>query len=345
MKNKIDLRHALFSKFDGCINFNVKVMIKKNVRVSMGLLAILLIGLSSCSSDDDSGNNDFPLSAVIFNSADGKKVAFQGLTHSADSWLWDFGDGNTSTTQNPVHIYDEGGYYIATLTATDKNGLTETSQVNLALALTPYSLLTGDNTADGYQGKTWKLSGTHSEFDYFANADADLSPVAGTPVPLSAGVFGAGLGMGEVYEDEFTFYFDGSYEHDVKSDGASLGGIVYQLVTTGGAGIVNPSGADFGLCTGIYTPEENATFTYVEEEDFAVSSVYGPGGSLTFNDVSTLDFSGTEFIGFLDFQRKVIIQDITDNSMRLMMFMAAGQDPSIIGINTNVLILTFEVVQ
>ncbi len=320
-------------------------MIKKTGWASIGLWAILLVGVTSCSSDDDSGATDFPLSAVIFQSVDGKKVAFQGLTHSASSWMWDFGDGNTSTVQNPVHVYKEGGYYVATLTATDENGAEITSEVSLALALTPYSLLTGDHTAEGYQGKTWKLSGTHSEFDYFANADAELSPVAGTPVPLSAGIFGAGLGMGEVYEDEFTFYFDGSYQHDVKADGASFGGIVYQFVTTQGAGIVNSSGADFGLCTGLYSPEDNATFTYVENEDFTVSSVYGPGGSLTFNGVSTLDFSGTEFVGFLDFQRKVIIQEITGSSMRLMLFMAAGQDPEIIGINTNVLILTFEVVQ
>jgi len=320
-------------------------MIKKKLWSAIALLSILLIGVTSCSSVNDSGASDFPLSAVIFHSVNGKQVAFQGLTHSAVSWMWDFGDGNTSTTQNPVHGYELGGYYVATLTATDENGATETSQVNLALALTPYSLLTGDNTAEDYQGKTWKLSGSHSEFDYLGNADADLTPVAGTPVPLSAGIFGAGLGMAEVYEDEFTFFFDGSYKHDVKADGASLGGLVYQFVTTGGAGIVNSSGADFGLCTGRYTPEENATFTYVEAEDFTVSSVFGPGGALTFNGVSTLDFSGTEFVGFLDFQRKVIIQDITDNSMRLIMFMAAGQNPAIIGINTNVLILTFEVVR
>ena len=320
-------------------------MDKRNTKILLGITFSLLLAFSSCDSTKDSPQNSFPLSADIFHSVNDKKVAFQGLTHSATSWMWDFGDGTTSTEQNPIHIYDEGGYYIAILTAIDENGTVETSEVNLALALTPYSLLTGDNTAEGYQGKTWKLSGNHSEFDYFANADAELSPVPGTPVPLSAGIFGAGLGMGEVYDDEFTFHFDGSYEHDVKADGASFGGIVYQFVTTGGAGIVNSSGADFGLCTGLYSPEDNATFTYVEKEDFTVSSVYGAGGQLTFNGVATLDFSGTEFVGFLDFQRKIIIQEISDSSMRLIMFMAAGQDPSIIGINTNALVLTFEVVQ
>lgn len=35
------------------------------------------------------------------------------------SWKWNFGDGNTSTSQNPVHIYSTVGTYSVTLTATN----------------------------------------------------------------------------------------------------------------------------------------------------------------------------------------------------------------------------------
>ncbi len=35
------------------------------------------------------------------------------------SWLWDFGDMNTSTEQNPVHTYSAPGVYNVTLTVTD----------------------------------------------------------------------------------------------------------------------------------------------------------------------------------------------------------------------------------
>ena len=31
-------------------------------------------------------------------------------------WLWDFGDGNTSTEQNPIHIYERPGTYTVSLT-------------------------------------------------------------------------------------------------------------------------------------------------------------------------------------------------------------------------------------
>jgi PKD repeat protein len=38
------------------------------------------------------------------------------------SWLWDFGDGNTSTQQNPSHIYAAAGTYTACLIATNACG-------------------------------------------------------------------------------------------------------------------------------------------------------------------------------------------------------------------------------
>lgn len=43
-------------------------------------------------------------------------------TNSPTSWLWDFGDGSTSTSQNPTHTYNAGGYYTVTLTATNPAG-------------------------------------------------------------------------------------------------------------------------------------------------------------------------------------------------------------------------------
>jgi len=40
---------------------------------------------------------------------------------SIDSWSWDFGDGETSAEQNPVHIYTEAGTYTVTMRVTDND--------------------------------------------------------------------------------------------------------------------------------------------------------------------------------------------------------------------------------
>ena len=55
--------------------------------------------------------------------------------------------------------------------------------------------------------------------DYFANANAGLPVVNGTPRPLPTGIFDLEFGMGDIYDDEFTFYLVGAYKHDVKEDG------------------------------------------------------------------------------------------------------------------------------
>lgn len=45
---------------------------------------------------------------------------------AGSSYLWDFGDGNTSTDTDPTHLYDEGGIYTVTLVTTNALGCTDT---------------------------------------------------------------------------------------------------------------------------------------------------------------------------------------------------------------------------
>lgn len=48
-------------------------------------------------------------------------VTFTDLSTGATSWFWDFGDGNTSTLQNPVHTYAGQNTYTVTLTVSNAN--------------------------------------------------------------------------------------------------------------------------------------------------------------------------------------------------------------------------------
>jgi len=55
-------------------------------------------------------------------------ISIQNNSTNADSYLWDFGDGNTSTEENPDHEYDLSGRYTVTLNAKKKNKVATSSK-------------------------------------------------------------------------------------------------------------------------------------------------------------------------------------------------------------------------
>jgi PKD repeat protein len=56
---------------------------------------------------------------------------------SVVAWSWNFGDGVTSTAQNPSHSYAVGGTYKVDLTVTDDDGATGSSTQNVTVASEP----------------------------------------------------------------------------------------------------------------------------------------------------------------------------------------------------------------
>lgn len=335
-------------------------MKRKNISA---FTTVLMLTFMFIACNEQENELEFPFSADIFYSIEAKQVAFSALTHSAASWNWDFGDGSSSTEQNPVHIYDVGGYYVAKLTAVDAGGSTIEKEVKLAIELTPYALLTGDYTVDGYNGKTWKLSASHSVNDILANSDASFSLLDDDIEFLPTGAFDMYLGLPEAYNDEFTFYYNGDYRQST-TDGSSIGGIAYALTyqqmgltsitKTGDKAVF---GADvFALTT--FTPEDNVTFVLNEKEDYVLPTIPDYATSIlpqgipvvTYPGVMTLEFSGTSaFVGLRDFHRKVIVQHISDNSMRLAMFLTLSPDAimsldPLIALSTTAVVLTFSVV-
>lgn len=99
------------------------------------LVVLLLISLiTSCSSDDVVGpDGDYTYEIDEVNTL---KVSFDAFGHG-ETVLWDFGDGETSTSLHPVHTYPQGGDYNVKLTIAADNGDTQVTDKVISVVATP----------------------------------------------------------------------------------------------------------------------------------------------------------------------------------------------------------------
>ena len=119
-------------------------------------------------------------------------IVFTNNSERADSYLWNFGDGNTSTEENPIHDYAEPGDYTVTLTTTNECGeLTETTvivveSVNAIEDLS--SISSFDLFPNPTSGKfTLSLEGESREF-----IDVSILNILGQELELQRVDFGSG---------------------------------------------------------------------------------------------------------------------------------------------------------
>jgi parallel beta-helix repeat protein len=74
-------------------------------------------------------------------------------TNTPTSWIWDFGDGKTSTEQNPSHTYETAGTYTVKLTATNYGGSNTTTKTDYITVTSDVSSPVASFTTDANSGK------------------------------------------------------------------------------------------------------------------------------------------------------------------------------------------------
>ncbi|UCS92129.1 PKD domain-containing protein [Echinicola marina] len=101
-----------------------------------------------------------PIADFIYE-AEELKINFMVKSSYANAYLWDFGDGNTSTEENPVHTYDAEGEYTVKLTVSGEEGtspviLTKTVTAMKLRVFAPISVENADFSLPGDQKyKNW----------------------------------------------------------------------------------------------------------------------------------------------------------------------------------------------
>ncbi|GHA55198.1 PKD domain-containing protein [Pontibacter akesuensis] len=168
--------------------------------------------------------------------------------------VWDFGNGATATGKEVTGTFPIKGEYTVTLTIFTEGGFASNSKTitientnPLMLNRPDYNFLTGG--ADALEGKTWVV-------DKEAAGHLALGPVTSAAPEWYRAAPNEKAGEG-LYNDEMTFNLNGlAYTYNNKGDTFS-----------NGANLAGLGGTNGGDATVAYTPQQNLTWSIVDEGD------------------------------------------------------------------------------
>ncbi len=99
------------------------------------------------------------------------------LGNMITQWAWDFGDGNTSNAQNPVHTYSNSGNYTVLLTATTDVGCSKTYSQQISVQETPSASFTSlTQGCTGIPVTFTSTSSTNTGFINYLKWDFNINP-------------------------------------------------------------------------------------------------------------------------------------------------------------------------
>jgi PKD repeat protein len=216
------------------------------------LSALALLFSISCEEKDEEVKDPIASFQFEISTTNFLEVQFENFSQNADTYAWDFGDGGTSTDENPLYAYDEAGTYEVVLTATNTAGVSVSRSEDVVIT-DPDAELT---KLAGFESKTWILqregialgigpSTTSTEWWSFGG----VTPLGDRPCIL---------------DDEYTFTRAGAFQFDSKNT------IFVDGIGNGGWNNENPD-----KCF----DESAVNFTSVGSNDM---SAYKNGGNYTF---------------------------------------------------------------
>ena len=277
-------------------------------RTAVFVLMAGMFAMSSCKKDD-ADDNPTPTNPVAsfqyeVSEANFLEVKFTNYSQNATMYSWNFGDGNTSTEENPTHVYETAGAYTVVLTA--KNAADASATYEQSIQITDpndaYKLLTGEVS------KTWKL--------FREGTSMSLGESLENPANWWEGLQNDGA-RPCLYYQEFTFGFDGTYTFNDNGmfwgefgvfDGTDLFEVCFEAIP---ANMINKDGVDVsawlsGTHSFTYDPSAGSATLTGEGAWIGIpklsttGEVTVPQSSVTFNVVEIVQNEGYDLmtIGF-----------------------------------------------
>jgi PKD repeat protein len=247
-----------------------------------GVYSITLVAFNSSGSSTFTRTSYITVSTIPapgFNfTSTGLAVSFNNTSVNGTSYLWEFGDGTTSTLQNPTHTYANGGTYTVKLTTTNACGSTSiTKTVSLIPAPEASFTTSGSpgcapqtvtftNTSIGATSFNWSFPGATPP------ASTDTSPVV-------------------VYDQPGTYT---ATLVAINTSGTDTATATIQIGTVPGAGF---SSSTSGLIATFTNSTTNGTSYSWDFGDGSTSTETDPTHSYTADGVYTVVLTATNACG------------------------------------------------
>ena len=135
-------------------------------------------------------------------------------TNGPSSWLWDFGDGNSSSSQHPIHTYFTSGVYDVKLITTNQYG-TDTIIINNAITIIDMNLQTNNAISCGSASLVLNASTTAGIINWYD--DISLQNLAGTGTSFTTPILSSTTSYYAQSVYEFASLFGGPNDNNFGS--------------------------------------------------------------------------------------------------------------------------------
>ena len=262
--------------------------------------------------DDPATEPSLPAPPPIVNfdfTIDNNTVTFSNNSQFADSYVWDFGDGMTSTEEAPVHTYAGDGVYTVTLRGFNMVGET-TAFTDITISSESFSA----TKLFGSGSKVWKLNPAAGALsvgsfkgggDFFATGEADI------------------MGRSCAFDDEFEFTDMGGFNYDATG----------QVFAEPYMGVVDAGCINEGDLTGGAEAWASGMHTYTVEEaagdDPAFITVKGTGAFIAlpkaFNGGEHADASTIQVDGEIRYEVLNYVNGVDGEILQITLDISEGQ--------------------
>lgn len=215
----------------------------------------------------------FPEANFSFASSqeDFKTVNFSNLSSEAAKFVWDFGGGNTSTDLDPSFTFEDGeGTYPVTLTASDANGITGSTTIDVLVVEGPFQPIILE---PGFEDNTLPSGGGGDGRDSWRadwSDERSIFGISGSPVTFGdqaakLEVSSARQGYQEITVEADTNY-DLSFWYTMKDDSENPFAIVAIVGVTENGPIGSIADAEAGIISSITINDTDDPDTYVQQK-------------------------------------------------------------------------------